>query len=143
MTRIDKTHLEAALFQDLEKRHPEHSCRFHRHGFDAAALQPVCKPMQVLGESLERAHRLWVAINRNRDINAGCTDVDSSGVLALGRLGMNCWHRRLALFGHTHDSKEGIDRQERPGCAARGTLLNGIAGTASPVACARNLEPCC
>ena len=41
------------------------------------------------------------------------------------------------------DSKEGIDRQERPGCATRGTLLNGIAGTTSPVACARNLEPCC
>ena len=99
--------------------------------------------MQVLGEGLEGLHGLWVAINRNRHIDAGCTDVDSCGVLPLDGLGMNCLHRRLALFGHTHDSKEGIDRQERPGCATRGTLLNGITGTVSPMACAQNLEPCC
>jgi hypothetical protein len=55
-------------------------------------------------------------------------------VLLLDGLGMNRRHLRFALFGHTHDSKEGIDRQERPGCAAKGTLLNGIAETASPIA---------
>ncbi len=143
MMCIDQTHLEAALFQDLEKRYPEHSRGLHRHGFDPATLQPVCQPMQVLGKSLEGTHGLWIAINRNRHIDAGCTDVDSGGVLPLDGLGMYRRHLRLALFGHTHDSKEGIDRQERPGCAARGTLLNGIAGTASPMACARNLEPCC
>jgi hypothetical protein len=63
--------------------------------------------MQVLGKSLEGTHGLWIAINRNRHIDAGCTDVDSGGMLPRDGLGMNQRHRRLALFGHTHDSKEG------------------------------------
>jgi hypothetical protein len=81
MARVDKAHLEAALYQDLEKWHPEYTCEPHRHGFDPAALQPVCKPMQVLGKGLERTHCLWVAINWRRYINADCTDVDSIGGL--------------------------------------------------------------
>ena len=45
--------------------------------------------MQVLGKSLERTHWLWIAISRNRHIDAGRTDVDSGGVLPLNGLGVN------------------------------------------------------
>ena len=40
MMSIDQTPFEAALFEDLEERNPEHSRGLHGYGFDPATLQP-------------------------------------------------------------------------------------------------------
>ena len=63
--------------------------------------------MQVLGKCLEGPHGLWVAINRNRHVDAGRTDVDSGCVLPLDGLGISRLRLGLALSWHTPVSRGG------------------------------------
>jgi len=63
---IDQQYVETAVFQDLVERDPVDSGRFHGHGFDSTLQQPVRQPVQVGGEGAELAHRLRVALGRDR-----------------------------------------------------------------------------
>jgi hypothetical protein len=38
---VDQHHLEARRFELLEQRNPVDARRFHRHGFNAAAFEPL------------------------------------------------------------------------------------------------------
>jgi hypothetical protein len=41
LPRVDQHHLKARFFELLEQRNPVDTRRFHRHGFDPAAFEPL------------------------------------------------------------------------------------------------------
>ena len=69
---------------------------------------------------------MWIAINRNRRVDASCTDVDSGGVLPVHEFGMDRWHRRLALFGHSTTPKRKSTGRIGPVVQLEAPLLNGF-----------------
>jgi len=64
--RVHQQHLEAASLKDLEYRDPVHARRLHRDGGHSDSLEPVGERMQIAGETLERPHRLRVAVRGYR-----------------------------------------------------------------------------
>src|SRR5262245_19050172 len=48
MSSVNKTHAKTAIFQDLEKRNPEHPCRFHSHACDATQFEPIRDPYEIV-----------------------------------------------------------------------------------------------
>jgi len=80
MTGVDQAHPEAAVFQDLKERNPENARGLHRHGFNAALLEPIGQLLKFPGEGTEVADRLRIAIRGNRHIDLRCPDIDSGRV---------------------------------------------------------------
>ena len=54
---IDQQHLKARFFERLEQRNPVDARRFHRHGFNPAAFEPLHQLIQLGGVSAKAAHR--------------------------------------------------------------------------------------
>ncbi len=78
--RIHQHHLEPALLEDLVDRDPVDPGRLHDDRPDAAVREPVGPPMQILGECLERAHRLRIPPWADRGHVHRRADVDRRGV---------------------------------------------------------------
>ena len=74
---IHQTRLNAVFFQHVVDGNPVDSCRFHRHGGDAAALQPFRHFAQVAGESIVPADAMIVPVRRHGDKDLPRSDVDA------------------------------------------------------------------
>src|SRR6267142_1304194 len=69
VARVDQHDSETSRLQDLKKRNPVDSRRFHRHRLYVAGLQPIRSGVQVFGKRREMPYRLRIAIHRHGDIN--------------------------------------------------------------------------
>jgi hypothetical protein len=67
VVRIDQEDLAAAGLQNLVHRNPIDACGLHRHGANAAALQPTRKFVEISGKCRVAAHWFWIAIGGNCD----------------------------------------------------------------------------
>src|SRR5262249_2910111 len=77
--RIRQANVEAACFEDLEKRDPVVAGGLHGDGLDAAVSEPVGEAVEVGGEGQEAADRLGVAVGWDSNHVEGRPDVDGSG----------------------------------------------------------------
>ena len=80
VTGVDQHDLKAALLEDLVERNPVDPSRLHRHGLHSALRQPVRQPVQVGSEGAELAHRLRVAVGRDRYEMAVLSAVDAGRI---------------------------------------------------------------
>ena len=88
VTGVDQQHFEAALLEDLVERDPVDPGRFHRYRLDPALRQPVRQPIKLGGEGAELAHRLRVAVGRDRHEVAVLSAIDPS------RIGLDAFEQR-------------------------------------------------
>jgi hypothetical protein len=65
--RIDQENLDAAGLQDLVHRNPVHARGLHRHGSNAATLQPIRKFVEISRKCRVAAHWFCIAIGGNCD----------------------------------------------------------------------------
>ena len=77
---VDQSHVDLALFQNLEKRNPVHSGRLHGYGPNLALLKPVRQSFQIDGEGGEAPDRLWIAIRGHGHEDLRGAYIDSRGV---------------------------------------------------------------
>ena len=80
MARVDRQHGEAARLEQLEQRDPVHAGGFHRHGIDAAGLEPIGDGVEIDREAGKLVHRLIVAVRRHGHEVRRAADVDASGI---------------------------------------------------------------
>lgn len=82
---VDEHDLEAALLEDFEGGEPIDARGLHRDGPHPAALEPVREAVQVAREGAEGAHRLGVAVRRDRRHVHRRADVDRRRIRVDGR----------------------------------------------------------
>jgi hypothetical protein len=78
--RVHQIDLKAPRVEDLVHGNPVDAGRLHGDGGHPAVLQPVRQTMQVRGETVKPADRVWVPIWPDGDVMRTVADVDPSGV---------------------------------------------------------------
>ena len=78
--RVDEHHGEAAGREDLVQRDPVDPGGFHRHGGDAAGLEPVGEAVEVRGEGRERAHRGRIPVGGDGHVMHLGPAIDAGGI---------------------------------------------------------------
>ncbi len=116
VARVDQHDSETSRLQDLKKRNPVDSRRFHRHRLYVAGLQPIRSGVQVFGKRREMPYRLRIAIHRHGDINLRRPYVHTGSIIFL----LFFRFLDMALLLKHSAMRDG------PDCAEQSTLLNGI-----------------
>ena len=80
MRRIDQFYFQSSLLQDLERRDPINSRRFHDDRLDVVFAQPVGHPVQIAGKGIKLADIVHGTIFANgHEVKVGA-DIDAGGM---------------------------------------------------------------
>src|SRR5450631_2526926 len=125
MMSIHQADLEAASFQNLKQRNPVHAGRFHGHGLDSAAMEPIGEGVEVLRERWKAPDRVLIAGGRHRHKYFSRSDINA------GRVWVNhqrSWRRLrpILAFSSHHGLLDCNSQKWRPRPRKKSTLLNGI-----------------
>jgi hypothetical protein len=80
VSSVDQIDFEAFLFQQLVKRDPVDSGRFHRYRSNFAFSQPLDDGSQILGEGTKTTNVHFQPVWRYRDIDLGSANIGAPGI---------------------------------------------------------------